>query len=501
MTADQSNDRRLHTILLSALSLRIDEFTAQATLIHRILSPWLARQASHQLLLNPLQSIASDDIQRSEDVEVRLAVLATFQKLAGLKSGVPIDVASLHDFIVVFGAASPSNATTKEDTSQQAFARSIVSDLLKRKPSLLRGIETQIVPSYITLLDSIKSTQTPSASSTITSLALNLDHVKLVVRSLSAILQIPQIVDILSNGKSAEQLWSRLQTTYDILLPSLLQAEAKRSTATTESARSQALLQSFVITRKECVDLLHTILPTLSTELLLVLLENEAAAPEIASLEQFDRIAISANTSLVNLSLLSDVEFYYTISEGNLKGGEEEKAYIQSSLKSLLPEGHIEDGYTAFTDSTSSKSTLNPNSRKTAKGNGRATTPAPTAGTNSSYIQQVLAILPDTAPEIVERILSSPRILSLPEDERVGRAIEAILEGDTGAEMLPGSGLDESTAAEESHDASRRQPAEESGQKKSAFAAMRRNVFDDQMDIGRSRVGKQAYAFFLIRLV
>ena len=103
-------------------------------------------------------------------------------------------------------------------------------------------------------------------------------------------------------------------------------------------------------------------------------------------------------------------------------------------------------------------------------------------------IAQIQAILPDTPPELIQRLLSNPSFAGLPDQDKVEKAVGMILEGHPDASPAA-SGLSASAPA-----IAQSQPPPPAEPGKSAFAQARRNVFDDRLDVLKLRVGKQDIA-------
>lgn len=104
-------------------------------------------------------------------------------------------------------------------------------------------------------------------------------------------------------------------------------------------------------------------------------------------------------------------------------------------------------------------------------------------------IAQIQAILPDTPPELIQRLLSNPSFAGLPDQDKVENAVGMILEGHPDASPAASSGLSASAPA-----FAQSQSAPSAAPGKSAFAQARRNVFDERLDVSKLHMGKQDIA-------
>lgn len=328
MAVDDDGDARTLSLLRRSLALPTAPFSANANAVHLVLASYLSRQASSIL------QRAEDELQAPDQAsnELRLAALAVFQKLAALPSAVPIDINSLHDFLVVY-------TTTSED-KEARLAKKVVNDLLRRRPSLVRSLETQVLPSYIAVMRDMASLEEQNNE-------IVLKKARALSRSMQAILlaaDLEQVATVLSQGGGEEtvatQFWTALQILYDETLST---AVAPILPAPGPQLAGHAQVQTYVYVKRTVLEVLQLHSPKLHAGILLALLEGEAAGEDVP-----DSLAAFPPTSCFNLSMLADAETVFSLSSsigGRSDIGSEERLYlVKGIMGTLAGYGEIKDG-------------------------------------------------------------------------------------------------------------------------------------------------------------
>lgn len=101
---------------------------------------------------------------------------------------------------------------------------------------------------------------------------------------------------------------------------------------------------------------------------------------------------------------------------------------------------------------------------------------------------EVLNILTDAAVQNVRRLLTSSALEQVADDQKVERVISMLLEGEAASPHVPADDFAPKDNISPSQDLQ-----EETARKPSAFASVRRNVFNDTLDIARLHRGKQDF--------
>lgn len=430
--------QRVHAALLGCLALSSQDFASSAPAIHRMVSSVLAQQ---------LRALNEDEnMEAMQDPTTCRAVLTIFHRLASLTQSNPIDAASLHDFLITY-VIYPSEGANDEALAEIGFAQSLVESLLMRKPSLLRSIETHIIPGYLQMSQDLESGW--------------LTRMRLFVRFIQSLTGIERTKDHLSNGELAHTFWPTFQLLYDTTLPNA----AKGSVSGPD-------LRSYVEVKKALLDIFVSCLPSLESDTLLALLEGEANSPDLAPFHSL------GSMSLVNQTLLTDAEFHANISETIARQcSPDEQTYIKQSVRALLPnDADIQDGTIHLAGSKGKGKERAKRQHEVSHNNMKVGIP-----NTAILVQQVISVLPDAAPETVERLLADADLAGLDSDTRVQRVISALLEEQVSSASQKQE--TEPSSADQTSDT----PA-----RRSTFASARNNIFDDRMDQSRTRMGKQA---------
>ena len=312
-------ENRLHAVLLSVLALPSEaDFARHATLLHLVIAPYLDQKAAQILSLGGGQNITTTQNGSNVPLEaLELAVLAVFSKLAKLQPGPPIDLQTLHDFIVVYLRPSISK-------QERLVARNVVSLMFRKRPSLLKGFETQICPAYIQMMQECSEIKELHW----------LQRASALCFSIRSITQLNAVQDILIHSAIACTFWTAFQAFYDTVLPNKFSGSLG---ANQPSEHSQT--QSYILLRQSLLQIFLDHVTKLSIEALLSLIEGEADSPDLP-----DNLTTQPYTSMINLSLLGDAEFHFVISDQiGTNIGEQELDYIKNSLRSLLPAGQDVD--------------------------------------------------------------------------------------------------------------------------------------------------------------
>ena len=311
MAVSSTPDERLQAVLLGVLSLPVEaKLAGQAILLHTMTAPYLKREAGRVLLASSSAEVLTSPVGKEVALDsLKLAVLAIFSKLADIQHP-PIDLQTLHDFIVVY-----IRSNVPEDA--RLVARHVVTVLFRKKPSLSRGIETQMCPAYVQIMQDLASGGVRWLEKAIALRA-----------SIQALMQFGRVRDIFISSAAASEFWTALQLFYDIDMPKLF---SEGLVDTSLSAYPQTIL--YVRIRYAIVKLLVSQAAKLPTETIVALLEGEAAFPDLPN-----NLTSLPSTTMINLSLLTDAEYHFGLSE-NLasKAGVEAKTHIRNSLRGLLP--------------------------------------------------------------------------------------------------------------------------------------------------------------------
>jgi hypothetical protein len=292
---------RLNNALLSCLTASSGDFAASAGVIHDLAAGYLAQAAS--------SSISSNGSSKgSTEAKLRLSVLVVFHKLSGLQNGIPITLDSLHDFSLVYMSDEASTAS-----KEARLARRIIDVVLRKKPSLVRAVETQLIPAWTEVLTGFQG---------------DIQGAKTVVKSINTLSKISQVREALQN---ATPFWSAIQSFYDINLPNMLSKSLQQEVGVATQIPG---IKEYTSLRKSILHLFTAFFPSLSSHTLLALLENEASNPDLP-----EKLTDLPLTTLVNLTLLQDAEYYHGISRqvglrtnASNSFGQEEKAYLRNAL-------------------------------------------------------------------------------------------------------------------------------------------------------------------------
>lgn len=307
--------QQLHDALLHGLSLSQAEFAASATQLYACAATVLTLEAG-KIAHSQTSSIprASEDDKAGH--KSRLAALAVFHKLSSLPNGIPITLVSLHDFIIVFTSpGSPASA------NEARLARRVVDTLFRKKPSLVRALESQLLPAWSEMMTSFQ----PSLKDNW------LQEATALFTSINTLSRINALHETLQNSSSSSAFWTALQSFYDICLPGLFSASIPTKV---QSVLQIANIEEYARLRKEIVDFFNSFFPALSAETLSQCLENEASNPELPT-----NLTDLPLTSLVNMTLLQDAEYYHSISRrvglrkiASSSISAEERSYLQNAL-------------------------------------------------------------------------------------------------------------------------------------------------------------------------
>lgn len=315
MVAAAYSYQTLHNALLQGLGLSQADLAASAASLHACAAAVLTLEASK---IAQGQSNSSSNASSDDDIsnKTRRAALAVFHKLSSLSNGIPITIVSLHDFIIVF--TSPRSSSSADETR---LARRIVDTLFRKKPSLVRALENQLLPSWVAVMTSFAPTGQESW----------LQEATALFASISALSKINAVQECLLAASTSTAFWNALQSFYDISLPKYFSASIGTRV---QSIPQIAALKEYARLRKDIVDFFHSFFPALSAEAVSQCLENEASNPELPS-----TLTNLPLTSLVNMTLLQDAEYYHSISRrvglrspasSNISA--EERSYLQNAL-------------------------------------------------------------------------------------------------------------------------------------------------------------------------
>lgn len=336
MVANMVSKDRIHNALLHGLSLSNADFASSASQLHALVATVLSVQASYVLRSHNNGSAGKgSSVSKSDQTskQLRLATLAVFHKLSGLQNGNPITLSSLHDFIIAYTA--PASATAAEEAR---LARRIVESLFRKKPSLVRALESQLVPAWSDMLTAFNATGDESW----------LVEAQSSTASIYAMSKFTLVRELLQSSASAPAFWTAFQAFYDVALPKLL---SSRMPSGTQSLSQLSEIKEYTNFRKDLVDFFASFFPALSAGILTECLENEASNPDMPN-----NLSDLPLTSLVNMTLLQDAEYYHHVSRrvglrkpAAGKMSSEERTYIQNALdfSKTLSKESISDGLAA----------------------------------------------------------------------------------------------------------------------------------------------------------
>ena len=330
MVSAKDVSERIHAVLVQALSLSQPEFAANAGQLHQCVASVLASEASQSAASTTTSRSNTNDLAK----QIRLAALAVFHKLSTLQNGIPITLVSLHDFIIVF-TSSGSHPASKEER----LARRVADSLFRKKPSLVRALETQLLPAWSEIMTSFQPSSTDSW----------LQEAKSLFASIHTMSKISALQGPLQSSSTSSRFWTALQSFYDMVLPKLL--------ADSMPAEGQSVLQiqhvkEYAKLRKEIVDFFTSCFSALSAETITDCLENEASNPDLP-----DKLTDLPLTSLINTTLLQDAEYYHGISRrvalrkpASATTGPEERSYLQNALDfgKTIPKDSVSDVLPGF---------------------------------------------------------------------------------------------------------------------------------------------------------
>lgn len=336
MVANMASEDRIHNALLHGLSLSSADFASSAPQLHALIATVLSVQASYVLRGHNSSSAGkSSSVAKSDQTlkQLRLAALAVFHKLSGLQNGNPITLSSLHDFIIAYTA--PASATAAEEVR---LARRIVESLFRKKPSLVRALENQLVPAWSDMMTAFNTTDDESW----------LVEARSMTASIYAMSKFNLVREVLQSSASSPAFWTAFQAFYDIVLPKLLSAKVPSGT---QSLSQLSGIKEYTNFRKDLVDFFASFFPALSAEILTECLENEASNPEMPN-----NLSDLPLASLVNMTLLQDAEYYHYVSRrvglrkpAAGKMSSEERTHIQNALdfSKTISKESISDGLAA----------------------------------------------------------------------------------------------------------------------------------------------------------
>lgn len=328
MVSDDRNYERIHAALLHGLSLSAADLASSAVQLHAVVAGVLSLEAG-QTVHRATKTATGDSNPDNIAGKTRLAALAVFHKLSSLQNGIPITLVSLYDFIIVF-TSSDSHASANE----VSLARRTIASLLRKKPSLVRALENQLLPAWSDTMTSFRPTVQDHW----------LDEARALFTSISVVSRIATVRDALQASSSSSPFWSAYQTFYDIVLPKLFSSSIH---ADAQPLSQLSSVKDYAAFRKDLVDYFTSFFPQLSAETLTESLENEASNPELP-----ENLTDLPLTSLINMTLLQDAEYYYGISRqvGLRKPAitsmsQEERSYLQNALdfSKTLPKDNISD--------------------------------------------------------------------------------------------------------------------------------------------------------------
>lgn len=352
MRATAASGDRIHQALLHSLRLPTTELAAEAFHIHALVSSVLSNQAG-VILHGEKSNSTSASTTLLDGKKLRLAALAVFHKLSTLQNGIPITLSSLHDFIIVYTSTASS---ASEDEAR--LARRTVESLFRKKPSLVRALENQLIPAWTEMMTSFAPKRHEDW----------MQEARAILRSVITMSKFATVREALQDSSASTDFWSALQALYDIGLPKSLAASASTGISSISQLRN---VNDYTSLRKEIVDFFASFFPALPAQTLTECLENEASNPDIPQI-----LADLPLTSLINLTLLQDTEYYHGISRrvGLRKPAmnsmnNDERTYIQNALdiSKTLSKENITDGLYAVSKGKGKASAVAEESASTAQ--------------------------------------------------------------------------------------------------------------------------------------
>jgi hypothetical protein len=406
-----------------------------------VISQWLAYRAA---------SIIAEDHEDDDMVQRTDAACIAVLSQLNLPS---LSFQLLHDIALV--------ANTYPHTSLHTLASNLIR-------SVLPGLQDSLVTGYI---DALRNAQLADVHS--------MYRLAVYIQALSG------MVDLGLN--KAASFWPAVQQVYDNALPALL--SKSMGAETNKDVAAIAGIAFHIRIKHIYMSMLAAHAASLPMQTWLDLLEAEGNAPDMP-----DTLASLPVTSLVNQTMLVDAQYQFHLSD-KLVSAAPEAAYVSKILRSLIDEDD---------DIANGKDIVDVSRKKSRKGKGKAAaiqTKMPTdqpsgvsESTSStgydpahsglvisqelSIIAQVQAILPDTASEIISRLLKAPSLAGLENSGKVERLIQMVLEAATAEDSTAQAPIQQKT-----NTASPLPP--------STFAARRANIFSDQIDLSKTNLGAQ----------
>ncbi|KDR80056.1 hypothetical protein GALMADRAFT_242276 [Galerina marginata CBS 339.88] len=469
-----------------------------------------AVQTLQDLIWKHSSSGNSDTHPKSSDekaIQKRSLLLA--EKLASSPPG--LDVQTLLDLSIIYARSQPSHL-------HRVFESAFQSD-----PSLSQIISNDLVPGFTTLL----SQQTPTSQG----LYAQRKVAECIYSFLRGAKGTPDLVRPFSRNKS---FLETLAANYDVGMAATASSyggiPALTAGISAQDRDADEWEQIWVESKVTLLDSFHI--------LLTILLDDLASCPPgpqlAAEAERIFDIIFAlletsssssstlgpnvASTPFLNQSLLADYQQSYSLSQtlaAALKHAQEkdvrldllestlqsldttsddEKPKNAGALKILLRSSGVQPGIDNLgTRNTRSKATVDPVSRNSStpvpngKGKSRAPAPPPVPSDPDLDVKatQVLDILPDTPIDYVKLLLAHDRYGRNPE-----KVIEALLEGTAMSREELEQNMQASTGIDYGGDGSDAYVPE--NPKPVYNVDQRRNIFDDELDTSRLRVGKKA---------
>ena len=444
-----STDDRLINTFLRSLALPATSFADQAADIARLVKSALHQALSHRSRSRSANATATDSTRT-------LALLLVFHRLTALPGRNDlVDVNLVHDIIVVcssgsYGAGGPDNGTA-DDEKISVLTEEIISELLRRRPSLAVGIVNNVLPAYAVIIEDIVRNATPGKQW----------QAVITLQNLAALLAIPAIGQAAASAYSEEgSMWTTVHSLY-----AHIRLSHARSREGDDALTSLSLSQASRHAAQSFLSVFAQILPSFSLQTLVALLEAEA------SHESGHCASLSSDVdSDDEVGLLVDAETQYAISSKlDPRIPEDERNRVSQSLRSLSTNSIV-----------AANGKHSPRLSIRAKGKQKAG--AGHADDTSKMRSQVLAIMPEADVELVDHMLGSTAADETG-DERVQAVIEALLDGRTSIERSRSV----STLPQTARDGDLPEGIGAVDQKQSAFAAARANIFTERMDEGHMR--------------
>jgi hypothetical protein len=175
-------------------------------------------------------------------------VLAVFHKLSGLQNGIPITLESLHDFSLVYMSDEASTAS-----KEAGLTRRIIDVVHRKKPSLVRAVETQLIPAWSNMLTAFQG---------------DMQGAKTAVKSIDTMSKISQVREALQHDTP---FWSAIQSFYDINLPNMLNKSVQREAGVATQIPG---IKEYATLKESILHPFTLFFPSLSAHTLLALLEK-----------------------------------------------------------------------------------------------------------------------------------------------------------------------------------------------------------------------------------